>query len=125
MYEALDARFELDEGAKLGHACDRAADALAGQVTLRSGLPLLGLKLLEAQRNLLGFGVDFEDADLQLLAHGQHVFGLADAAPRNVADVEQAVDSAKVNKRAVAHEAADRAGNRVAFFHGCVAVCRG
>ena len=56
------------------------------------GFPGLGLKLLEAERDFLGLGIDFEDAHLKFLADGEHVFGLGDAAVGDVADVEQAVD---------------------------------
>ena len=80
--------------------------------------PRFGLKLLEAERNLFCFGIDFEDADLDLLADGEHVFGLVDAAPRDVADVEQAVDAAEVDECAVGHEAAHGAVEHVAWLHG-------
>ena len=62
-------------------------------------------------------GIDLEDAHLDLLADGEHVFRLVDAAPRDVADVQQAVDAADIDKCAVGHEAAHRSGERVAGLH--------
>ena len=93
------------------------------RIAFGRGVPRLGLKLLEAERNLLGLGIDFEDADLKFLADGEHVFGLGDAAAGDVADVEQAVDAAEVDECAVGHEAAHGAGDGVAFLHGGVAAC--
>jgi hypothetical protein len=60
-------------------AGDGAGDALAGDEALGSGFPGLGLKLLEAEGDLFGFRIDFEDADLEFLADGEHVFRLGDA----------------------------------------------
>ena len=53
MDEALDSGLNLNEGAEVGNARDHAADALAGGEARRDGLPWFGLKLLEAERNLL------------------------------------------------------------------------
>ena len=100
------------------NARDGAGDALAGLEALGHGLPGLGLKLLEAERELLGFRIDLENADLDFLADGEHVFRLVDAGVRHVADVQQAVDAAQVDERAVGHQGADGAGDDVAFLHG-------
>ena len=95
-----------------------AGDALADLIFAWRGLPRLGLELLEAEGDLFCFGIDFEDADLDLLADGEHVFGLADAGAGDVADVEQAVDAAEVDECAVGHEAAHGAVEYVACLHG-------
>ena len=116
--EALDAGLDLDEGAEVGEAGDSAGDALANLIFALRGLPRLGLKLFEAERKLFRVRIDFEDADLDLLADGEHVFGLVDAAPRDVADMEQAIDAAEINECAVGHEAADSALEHVAGLHG-------
>ena len=87
----------------------------------RDGLPRLGLELLEAERDLLGFRIDFEDLELKFLADGEHVFRLGDAGVGDVADVQQAVDAAHVDECAVGHEGADGAGDDVALLHGLAA----
>ena len=74
------------------------------------------MKLLEAERYLLIFGIDFEDAELEFLADGKHVFRLGDAAVRNVAHVQQAVYAAEVDECAVRHQAADSAGHCIALL---------
>ena len=99
--EAFDAGLDFDKGAEVGEARDGAGDR-AGRLDMPwRCFPRFGLKLLEAERDLFGLGIDFENADLDLLADGEHVFGLVDAAPRDVADMEQAVDAAEVDECAV------------------------
>jgi hypothetical protein len=99
-------------------AGDGAGDALAGLKRSGAVSQGSGCKLLEAEGDFLGFGIDFEDADLEFLADGEHIFGLVDAGVGDVADVEQAVDAAEVDECAVGHEGADGAGDGVAFLHG-------
>jgi hypothetical protein len=69
------------------------------------------LKLLEAEGDLFGLGVNFEDFELKFLTDGEDIFGFGDARVGNVGDVEQAVDAAEVNESAVRHEGADCAGD--------------
>ncbi len=99
--EAFDAGLDFNEGTEVGKARDCAGDALADLVALGGRFPRLGLKLLQAERNLLRFRIDLEDADLDLLADGEHVLRLVDAGPRDVADVEKAVDAAEIDECAV------------------------
>ncbi len=119
--EAFDAGLDLDKCAEVCQAGDGAGDALAGEQAFGGCFPGLGLKLLEAEGDFFGFGVDFEDLDLEFLADGQDVFRLGDAGVGDVADVEQAVDAADIDECAVGHEGADGAGDDVAFLHGRVA----
>ena len=121
MDKAFEAGFDLDEGPEVGKAGDGSGDALAGEQAFRRTVPGLGLKLLEAERDFFGFRIDFEDAELKFLADGEDVFGFGDAAMGDVADVEQSVDAAEIDERAVRHEGADGAGDGVAFLHGGVA----
>ena len=80
-------------------------------------VPGVGLELLEAERDLVGFGIDFEDAQRELLADREHVFRLGDAGAGDVADVEQAVETRlNLDECAVGHEGANGAGDGVALF---------
>ncbi len=115
MNQAFDAGLQFHESSEIGDACDGARDALAGLVALGNGLPGLRLELLEAEGDFAGFGIDLEDLYLDLLARGKDVFGLGDAGPGDVGDVEQAVDTAEVDEGAVRCEVADGAGDDVAF----------
>ena len=122
--EAFDAGLALDDGAEVHEAGDGAGDALADDVAFGGGVPGLGLELLEAERDAAGFGVDFEDFEFELLAYGEDFFGCGDAGVRDVADVEEAVDAAEVDERAVGGERADGAADDVAFGEVGVAALR-
>ena len=74
-----------------------------------------GLKLLHAERNLLRLGVNLQHLHLHRIAHRQHIGSLRNAVPGDIADVQQAVNAADVDERAVVREAADGAVDDGAF----------
>ena len=115
MDQTLDAGFDLDEGAKVHEARHGAGDALADDVAVGHGVPWLRLQLLQPERDAAAFGIDLEHLDLELLADCEHIFWAADAAPGEIADVQQAIDSAQIDERAIRCETADRAAEHVAF----------
>ena len=113
--EALDARLELDEGAVVGEADRLAADARAGRVAIHDRRPRIGDQLLVAERDALGRLVVLEDHDFDVLVDLEHLRRVADAAPRHVGDVQQAVDAAEVDERAVVGDVLDHAGEHLAL----------
>ena len=116
--EALDARLELDERAVVGDRHDLAADLLARRVRLLGVVPRIFLGLLEAERDALGLGVVLEDLDGDLVADLEHLARVVDAAPAHVGDVEQAVDAAEVDERAVLGDVLDDALDDHALCRG-------
>src|SRR5712664_926383 len=114
--QALDARLHLDEGAVIGEADHLAAHARARRVLLRGVRPGILLDLLEAQADALGGRIELEHGDAQLVADVEHLARVPDPAPRHVGDVEQAVDAAQVDERAVVGEVLDDAGEDRAFL---------
>src|ERR1700738_3508395 len=117
MDQAFDAGFELDEGAEVGVAGHGAGDAVAYLVLAGHSVTGVGQELLEAERDLVGGGVDFEHFELERVADREDVFGPGDAGPGDVADVEEAVGAADVDERAVGGERADGALDDVAFLN--------
>ena len=115
MDETFDSRLEFDEGPEICDARDGAGNPLADRVALGRGLPGLRLELFQAERDSPVGRVDLQHLDLELLANGEHVLWIGDAAPRDVTDVQQAVDSAEIDEGAVGGEAAHRAADNVAF----------
>src|SRR4029077_3630731 len=115
MDQPLNAGFEFHKCAKVGEPRYRAAHALASLVFFYGGVPGMRLKLLHTQRDAPLVGINLEHLDFDLLPHGQHVCGFADAAPGNVADVQQAIHFANVDKRPVISQAAYHAAHSFAF----------
>ncbi len=78
--------------------------------------PRIGRELLEAQRDALLVFVELEDLDLDLVADIHQVAGMSQASPGHIGDVQQAVDAAQVDERAVLGQVLHHAGENRAFF---------
>src|SRR5690606_13801659 len=109
VHQALDARLDLDERTVVGDVGDLAEHAGVGRVAAGDVLPRILAQLLEAQRDAVALAVVLEHADLELLADLHHLGRMAHALPRHVGDVQQAVDAAQVDERAVVGEVLDHA----------------
>ncbi len=79
-------------------------------------LPRIFEQLLHAERDAVRVVVDLDDLDANRLADVEHFGRMVDAAPRDVGDVEQAVDAAQINERAVIGDVLDRALDDLALF---------
>src|SRR6202046_5377986 len=113
--EALDARLELDEGAVVGDVGDAALELLADGVARLNVRPRIFLQLLHSKRDAVGLVVDLDDAHLDLLADGQDFARMVDAPPGDVGHVQEAVDAAEIDERAIVGEVLDRAVDDLAF----------
>ena len=63
------------------------------------------------ERDAAGLAVEVEDDHLELVAHLHQLGGVADAPPRHVGDVEQAVDPAQIDEGAVVGDVLHDAGH--------------
>ena len=79
-------------------------------------LPRIVEQLLHAERDAVGLVIDLDDLDLHLLADIEHLGRVIDAAPGDVGDVQQAVDAAEVDERAVVGDVLDHAVDDLALF---------
>ena len=107
--------FELDERAVVGQADDLAAHARADRVAIHDVRPRIGDELLVAERDALGRRVVLEHDDVDLVVDLEELGRMADAAPRHVGDVQQAVDAAEVDERAVVGDVLDDAAEHLAL----------
>src|SRR5262249_52851473 len=107
--QALDAGLELDEGAVVGDVGDAAGETLTDRELGLDALPRIGQQLLHAERDAVGLVVDLDDLDLDLLADVEHLGRVIDAPPRDVGDVQEAVDAAEVDEGAVVGDVLDHA----------------
>src|ERR1051326_4549935 len=112
----FDAPVELHECAVVDEAHDFALQAGPDGILVCDRVPRVGHDLLHSERNALALGVEFEDHDLNVVPYLHHLGGMADAAPRHVTDMEDAVDAAEIDERAVARDVLDRSFENNAFF---------
>ena len=103
--QAVDALFDLDEGAVVGEVADRALDHGARRIAVGHAVPGILLGLLHAQGDLALLLVDLQHDDFDLVVDLHQFAGMADAAgPGHLADVHQALDALfQLDEGAVAH----------------------
>ncbi len=114
--EAFDAGFELDERAVIGDVDDAADHAAVDGVPLGDRVPRVGLELLDAERDPLLGAIEFQNLDGQFVADMQHLGRMRHAAIGDVGNVQQAIDTAEIDKGAVVGEVLYDAGDDRAFF---------
>ncbi len=114
--QAFDALLEFDERSVVGDADDASADVRALGITVLGIEPRIGRELLESQRNALLLFVVLQNFDLNLIADVHQIFGMSEASPGHVGDVQQAIEPAEIDERAVLGEVLDDAGEDGTLF---------
>ncbi len=98
VYQAFDALFEFHEHPVVDDTDDLAPYLAARRVLLRRPHPGIGHQLLQAQRDALLLFIELKDDDVDFLLRLHHVGRMLHAAPAQVRQVQQAVDSAEVHE---------------------------
>src|ERR1035441_2020133 len=114
--QAFNSLFEFDEGSVIGDTDYATVDVRADGIAMLGIEPWIGRELLEAQRDALLVFVVLQHFHLNLIADVDQVARVGEASPRHVGDVQQAVDSAHVDKGAIFGEVLDDSGENGAFF---------
>ena len=109
MDEAFNARSDLDERTVVGDDDDLTLDGVTHLEVLIESIPRMRSELLETQGDTLLVVVEVEDDDLDLLVQLDHLFGVRDAAPAEVGDVDETVDATEVDEHTVAGDVLDHA----------------
>ena len=110
VHQAFDALLQLDERAVVGDRENAAANLRADRVALGRIQPRVRRQLLEAQRNALLVLVELQHLHLDLVADVDQVARMRQPAPAHVGDVQQAIQAAQVDERAVVGQVLHRAG---------------
>ena len=95
-----------------------------GRIAARQADPRILAQLLHAERDAVLFLVELEDLRRDFVADREHFRRVLDAAPREVGDVQQAVDAAQVDERAVIGDVLDDALDGRAFLTASTAASR-
>src|SRR3954468_5066587 len=109
VHEALDALEDLDEGPERDDLGDLPLELVADVVGVDHALPRVLLGLLEAQGDALAVAVDVEHLDLHRVADREDLGRVVDVRPRQLGDVDEAVDSVEADKRAEVDDVQDLA----------------
>src|SRR5919198_5426478 len=109
VHEPLDAVHDLHErpeGDDLGHL---ALELVADVVGVDHALPGVLLGLLEPQGDALALAVDVEHLDVDGVADFEDLARVVDVRPRQLGDVDEAVDAVEVHEGAEVDDVRDRA----------------
>src|SRR6185369_17722785 len=92
--EAVDAVFDLDEGAKVSQVAHAALDDSTGRVLVLELLPWILLKLLHAQRDATVVWIDAQNDGVYLIARLHQLRGvLHTLGPGHLGDVNETFDA--------------------------------
>ena len=107
--QAVHTRHDLGEGAEGHQLHDAHSSDVADLVLALEALPGILVRVLVAQRDLVGVLVEVDHVHVDLVADRDDVRGLVDALPAQLGNVDHAVHAADVDERAVAGQALDDA----------------
>src|SRR3954451_5966736 len=107
MDEAFDALLEFDERTVVDGGNNASFNVRADGITIHSVEPRVRRELLEAERDALLFVVVLQNFYLDLIANVDQVARMREASPGHVGDVEQAVETAEIDERAVVGKVLD------------------
>src|SRR5262249_3540779 len=111
-----DTGFEFDEGAIVGDIGDATLETRADRIFRLDPLPRIVEQLLHAERDAVGLVIDLDDLDLHLLADIEHLGRMIDPPPGDIGDVQQPIDAAEIDERAVVGDVLDHAVDDLALF---------
>ncbi len=115
--ETFNTLFNLNEGPERNQLGDLTMHDLVDLTILKHLLPRIFLSLLEAQRDTLPLAIDVEYPHLDLLADGQNLRRMVHMTPRELRDMDEAVDAVEIDKSTEVNDIGDQAGNQVAYVH--------
>ena len=101
VYQTFDTLFDFNECTIIGQVGHFAEQAGALRVTAGQAVPRVFAQLFHTQRNALFVLVEFQDFGFDFLTDFQHFTRVFHAAPCQIGDVQQTVDTAQVNERTV------------------------
>src|SRR5690606_286401 len=116
VHETLDALLDLDEAAVVSDVRDLAEQPRVRRIAAGEVRPRIRAELLQAERDAVALPVELEHLDLELLTDADDLGRMLDALPGHVGDVQQPIDAAQVDERAVIGQVLDDAAQHRAFL---------
>jgi len=124
--QTFDTLFELGKAAIVGKVGDTRLDAGTFWITVLDRDPRIFAQLFQAQRYTVALAIELENLDFDFVANIDDFAWVLDALPRHVGDVQQAIDAAEINERAVIGKVLDDTFDGHAFLQRrqqCIAFC--
>ena len=116
VHQAFDTLLDFNERAIVGEVRHFTEQARALRITPAQTHPRIFAKLLQAEGNTILFLIKLEDFGFDFIAHGQHFRRMFDATPSQIGDMQQTINAAQVNERAVVGDVLDDTLNNRTFL---------
>ena len=116
MDQSLHSRLKLNERTVVGYVRDQALEAGFHRILGGDAVPRIGLELFNAEADTLGLDVDADDLHLHCVANVHDLARMVDAPPGHVGDMQETVDTAKIDKRTVVGDVLDHALDDLPLF---------
>ena len=114
--QALNARSDFNERAVVGHDDNFTLNLVADFQFRVESVPWMRLELLQAEGDALLLVVEVEDNNIEFLVELYNLVRVVDTSPREVGDMNQAVNTTEVDEYAVRSDVLDSTFEHLSFF---------
>src|SRR5579862_1344497 len=114
--EPFNSLLKFNERSVIGHADDASLHVRTLGIAVLGIEPWIRRELLESQRYALLVFVVLQNFDLNLIADIDQILGVSESSPGHVGDVEQAIEAAEIDERAVLGKILDDSGEDRTFL---------
>ena len=116
VYQTFDPLFDLGKTAVVGEVGHRGNHAATLRIAAGNLHPWILTQLLEAQRYAIALTVKLKDFHIHFLTNFHNLARVLDTLPRHISDVQQSIDTTKIDKCAVVGQVLHYALHRLAFL---------
>src|SRR6267378_3645332 len=117
MHQSLDPGFQFYESSVIRHARNLPRDPGGGREALLDCFPRIGQKLFVTERDPLAIAIELEDLDLHRVAYLKKLGRILEASPGHIGDMQQSVNAAEIDERAIVGQILNLPFNDNLFFY--------
>src|SRR6266581_6203368 len=117
MDQPFNARLKLNKSSVIRNACDFASDARIRRKPFINCFPRIRKQLLVSEGNSFSFTIEPQHLDLDAIANLEHLCRILHSSPGHIGYVQQTIDTAKINERAVVSKVLDLTFDNNVFFN--------
>ena len=117
MNKTFNAFFQLNKCTIIGDIGDLAAEFGANRIFRSNAFPRIRRQLFHAERDAVGFRIDFDDLDLNSVINIQNLRRVIDPTPTHIGHMQQAINArCQLNKCTIIGDVFDNTIARIAFI---------
>ena len=114
--KTLDTFLDFGKTTVIGEVSHSSINSATFWVAIGNFYPWIFAQLFQTQRDPIALAVELKDFDIHFLTNFYNLAGVLDALPSHIRDVQQAINTAEINKGTVISQIFNHAFNRHAFL---------